>query len=330
MLDLKITMLGPSGVGKTSLLTVMIDQFTTTLGNTNLQIKPDLESEAIFIDCLLKLKDLVKKDNFLAKGGIQGTEAPRSFFFELGTAARNPSLNLHFQDYPGGWIQPKADREEKKTVQRFLNESDAVLIAIDTPALMEPYQENRWKGKWNDKINSPGTIKNLFLGAYKNLSEEKLVILAPVKCEKYMQDEFSKEALVNRIKSEYKTLLDFFRSEALFTKVAVVITPVQTVGNVIFSHLDDGDGQPKFYFHQMGGNADYFPKDSEQPLRYLLRFLLRKYTRRGSWLSQLIRRLIRQALDLDEPFREAAGEVARGCKSTGAFAILQGQVLLNK
>ena len=75
MQELKITMLGASGVGKTTLLTAMYEQFETNIGNTNLQLTPDDESAAILQDRLIELKSLV--DVFEARGrvGIEGTEA---------------------------------------------------------------------------------------------------------------------------------------------------------------------------------------------------------------------------------------------------------------
>jgi len=45
MHELQVTMLGPSGVGKTTLLTAMYDQFEKTVGATNLQLTPDDESQ---------------------------------------------------------------------------------------------------------------------------------------------------------------------------------------------------------------------------------------------------------------------------------------------
>lgn len=86
MHELKITMLGPSGVGKTSLLTAMYEQFETNIGQTNLQLTPDEESSAILQERLWELKSLL--EDFEATGGIQGTEGEpetlRSFQFGLG------------------------------------------------------------------------------------------------------------------------------------------------------------------------------------------------------------------------------------------------------
>ncbi len=90
MQELQITMLGPRGVGKTTLLTALYEQFESNIGSTNLQLTPDDESSAILQDNLVDLKTLL--DVFEARGrmGIQGTEAIagpdslRSFVFGLG------------------------------------------------------------------------------------------------------------------------------------------------------------------------------------------------------------------------------------------------------
>src|SRR5436853_4574686 len=78
---LKITMLGSSGVGKTSLLAAIYDQFDQIIGQTNLQLTPDDNSRTILENRLTELKSLVG-NSIRARGGIQGTVSPRSFFFD--------------------------------------------------------------------------------------------------------------------------------------------------------------------------------------------------------------------------------------------------------
>jgi hypothetical protein len=106
----------------------------------------------------------------------------------------------------------------------------------------------------------------------------------------------------------------------------VIITPVQTVGTVVFSRIEMLDGKPLFIFRKTSHDAQYNPQDSEQPLRYLLRFLLRLHLdRRNLGLFNFIR----DWLGLDNHLKDAVREFAKGCKNTGAFAVLQGQNWLN-
>jgi Double-GTPase 2 len=327
MQELKITMLGPSGVGKTTLLAAIYEQFENNIGITNLQLTPDDESTAILQDRLVELKSLL--DVFEARGrvGIQGTEAMagpkslRSFTFGLGKKGETPSLWLHFYDYPGGYHETKASPEEKEFVKINLRDSAAVLIAIDAPALMEK------KGRFHEKINRPQQIKALFNAAYQDLESPRLVIFAPVKCEKYLNDPKSTKELLNRIEQGYINLFNHFNSEKLSPWIACAITPVQTVGSVVFSRLEvDTNNNPHFYFRKIKHDAEYNPKDSEQPLRYLLRFLLKIHLEGRNWG---IFNFIRDWLRLDSHLKKAIDEFARGCKTNGSFAIIKGEKWLN-
>ncbi len=307
--ELKITMLGHRGVGKTSILTAMYEQFESTIGATGLQLTPDPESSALLSKRLGELKALL--NDFEATGGLEGTEEPQSFTFGLGKIGAKPSLQLIFQDFPGGYL----DQKDGEFVQKVMTECAAVLIAIDTPALMEK------KGQWHDLMNRPKQILDFFKRTYADLKEPRLVILVPIRCEKYLQNEQDAKKLLERIKDKYSDLLRFFSSENLITKVACVVTPVQTVGTVVFSNIKEIDGTPHFYFRKINHEAEYSPQDSEQPLRYLLCFLLKLHID-SRW--GLFNR-VRYWLGWDQYLKEAARKSAEKCKYTNGFAILQGQ-----
>ena len=328
MQALQITMLGPTGVGKTTLLTAMYEQFENNIGSTNLQLTPDEDSSAILQDRLVELKSLL--DVFEARGrtGIRGTEALagpeslRSFAFGLGKKGETPSLQLCFRDYPGVYHETRAAAEEKKFVKELLRESVAVIIAIDAPALMEDQ-----KGILHQKINRPQQIKDLFNAAYQDLDSPRLVIFAPVKCEKYLRTPTAAKELVEKVRQGYDNLLNHFNSEKLNPWVVSIVTPVQTVGSVVFSRTEfDAQNQPHFYFRKIRHDAEYNPQDSEQPLRYLLRFLLKLHLDTRSWG---LFNFLRDWLKLDAHLKQAVNEFAKGCKTTDGFAVLKGEKWLN-
>ena len=178
-----------------------------------------------------------------------------------------------------------------------------------------------------EKINRPQQIKNLFNAAYQDLDSPRLVIFAPVKCEKYLKTEASAKELVEQVRKGYENLLNHFNSEKLNPWIVSVITPVQTVGSVVFSRIDlDVQNQPHFYFRKTRHDAFYSPKDSEQPLRYLLRFLLKIHLDTRNWGFF---NFIRDWLKLDAHLKRAAEQFARECKSNGGFAVLRGEKWLN-
>jgi len=324
--EIKITMLGATGVGKTSLLTAMYDQFENTIGQTNLQLIPDLKSNAILQEKLGELKSLV--DEFEATGGIQQTRrGVHSFIFDLGKKGGKPSIRLNFQDYYGDYLNANAPISDQETVQNLINESVIILITIDAPALMEA------KGQHHDLINKPLQIKNILAKAFQELKEPRLVILVPIKCETYLQNAKSTQELLRRVKDEYANLLGFLSSELLLPWVVTVVTPVQTVGTVVFSHIDvikeGGRKYPRFKFHKNYIHAKYRPKDCEQPFRYILRFLLKQEINRLNYHWGPFS-FIRSWFNLDREIKEAAQNVVKGCKTDpqDGFAILQGKQYL--
>ena len=181
---LNIAMLGGTGVGKTSLLTAMYDQFAQNVGKANLQLSPDLASNAVLGDHLGELKGMFTSFTPIGQG-IQSTDRERSFLFDIGKRGEAPSLRFHFVDYPGGYIEPKSSIHNPQKVLDFIKQSAAIIIAIDAPALMER------QGQWNEKVNKPGLVHGLFTKAnLKELCEQspRLIIFSPIKCEKYVQD----------------------------------------------------------------------------------------------------------------------------------------------
>lgn len=314
---LKITMLGASRVGKTTLLTSIYDQFDKIIGSTNFQLTPDNTSRSILDKRLEELKSFVGEISIKVEKGIGGTGDSRKFIFDLSqTGKKASSLRLEFQDFPGGYIELPQSREEY--VKTYLKESAVVLIAIDASALMEQ------EGRWHEDVNKPETVRKLFTEVYRDLNSPRLVILAPVKCEKYVKNDRNASELLRRIKERYAALLDFFRSDALLDKIAVVVTPVQTVGSVEFSRVEKENNEYYFYYRKCDSIDDpYQPKDTEQPLRYILRFLLKIHmTEREVPVVDTF------FLNKDKALKQAIDEFGSGCKNTGGFSVLQGAGLL--
>jgi hypothetical protein len=223
-----------------------------------------------------------------------------------------------------------------------------IFVAIDTPALMES------RGEWaylHERHNSFKLIADMFKEAYEGLDEPRLVVFVPVRCERYVQDAADTARLVERVKEGYRETFEILSGKR---SVAVVIAPVQTVGSVVFLHIGartDPQKKPtpddyEFYFKRSSPDARYAPKDNEQPLRYMLRFLLNEHLkekrreRLGGAIDEIAQELgwtgfwtspfgeFFDEIEGHAPFRDAVASFAEGCKESTPFEIVQGRDVL--
>ncbi|MFP4439011.1 MAG: hypothetical protein ACLFVO_17360 [Chloroflexaceae bacterium] len=322
----QITMLGYTRVGKTSLLAAMHRWFEDTVEKSDLQLSPDYATVSILSDQLSRLEGLFEHIKVTEDKGIAPSQRQHTYNFGLGKRGEEPALTLHFQDYPGEYL--KESPETRERVADLVRSSVVVLITIDAAALME---EN---GIWHTSINQPLVISALFQEAYLRLEGPRLVLFTPVKCETYVHDETRAEELKRRLKEKYQSLLALFASERLRNQVAVVITPVETLGEIVFSHVSHmrpEESPPLFFFRKIGPDAVYRPRNGDQPLRYILRFLLsRAYAERREGFGPLnpVWRSLRDLFGMDQHLREAVESFARGSKADREFEIVQGEELL--
>lgn len=295
MTNIKITMLGATGVGKTSLMAALYNCSNNILAGTKLIFSPNSATKERLESRLQKLKELSDRNYFKVDEGGESTAEQSLYTFNLSNLNSDKSLiQFTFQDYPGGYHNEKTN-EKIEHVENYLTECTAVLIAIDSAAMMEE------QGKWNESNNHPQQILELFKRTYQNLDFPKLVIFAPVKCEAYMKDRESIDNLYSTTEASYKELIEFFHSPSLSNKVSFVITPVQTVGSIIFSYIKEIDGEAQFFYRKRNSSlTDYHPQGGEEVLRYLLQFLLQFYENyRTHWFSR-IKNMFKEDRDFKE------------------------------
>ncbi|BAY87999.1 hypothetical protein NIES267_75410 (plasmid) [Calothrix parasitica NIES-267] len=281
--ELNIIMLAPRGVGKTSLLAAMHEEFDKTFESAGLTT---WVSDSQTLDAIEECKRLLQNMDYRLQKLAEPT-VPKlnpwedeGFVFEVGNGGKK-FMKIRFTDPSGEYFKPTATPDQKKYVKEQLTLCDAVIIPIDATALMEKKTgrtRNAEIGSWHVEKNDPERITKLLKDAYESLTKPRLVILAPLKCESYMKTDEDANDLVDHIKIGYRKLLDFLKEDALYDKLAVVIAPVQTIGHITFSHAEtDNNSFTKFFYNKVPIDAPYAPKDGDQPLRYVLRFLLNVY-----------------------------------------------------
>ena len=281
---MKITMLGARGVGKTSVLTSMYNNMNTAVNDTRLHIVADSGTNTVLYKKTDDLKRMFFQGNNIddeVQSGIAGDSTVSTFEFEFGMNTERINIGLEIKDYPGEYV-----RLEPETVKSYIEESNAVLVAIDTPHLME------YDGKYNEGKNYTSVITKFFKETINSKSSEKLIMLVPLKCEKYYHNE-EIDDVRDKVKETYSELLAFLRdknnSNGLKGKFACAITPILTVGEIVFdgfSNVNDtveetevnGRAVPKrVNYKYLKAGAVYSPRYCEQPLYYLLSFISKQY-----------------------------------------------------
>lgn len=285
-LTMRVCMLGARGVGKTSVITSLYNSQKDAVSGTDLFLLANDTTQTVLESKRGLLNDMFHglhaEGDLVTESGIPGDSAESLFCFTYGMNSERINIDLEIRDYPGEYL-----RKEPDTVAEYIREANAVIIAIDTPCMMEE------EGRYHDGKNRPQLVMD-FLTNHLTSESEKLVLFVPLKCEKYYHEGRIDE-VTGRIRSEYAPLLSHLKgqkNDATGKKnVCCAITPIQTLGGVLFDSFDrrpDGtveeimtkDGlvlPKKINYRYTATNASYSPKFCEQPLYFLLAFVSMQY-----------------------------------------------------
>lgn len=278
-IGMKMCMMGPKGVGKTSILTSIFSGTQLDFIKTNLSIRAQgTTMEEIENKRYLFEKVFAQRESVTDKpaNGLLSSSEVTTFDFQFGLKGKQSKVNLCIKDFPGEYVKTSPDE-----VVSFIEESSAILIAVDTPHLMEA------GGKYAEIKNQIDIITSFFVKSFSTLSADKLVMIVPLKCEKYYYAHEMGKVLA-RVKEAYATLIDFFKGR---DNVACAVAPILTLGGVEFSQFspeENSDGVPaevayKFY----EPNPTYNPMFCAQPLYYVLSFAVAQYQKNKKNLSVL-------------------------------------------
>ena len=302
-MKMKVCMLGARGVGKTSVITSMYNSQKEAIKGTGLFLAADSDTEKILDnkrEDLMRIFEGIHRENELVtESGIAGDDTESVFEFTYGMNSEKINIDLEIRDYPGEYL-----KAESELVAGFVREASAIMIAIDTPCLME---EN---GKYHLAKNRLDLVSK-FLMNYLDHTEEKLILFVPLKCEKYYREGRIDE-VTSAVKKQYDGLIQYLRDKenmhGFKKKICCAITPIQTLGDVVFDSFarDERTGEIKeittkdgmklpaeIRFHYTASNAEYSPVNCVQPLYYLLAFVSKQYEKarqeekNSGWIGRL-------------------------------------------
>ncbi len=266
---IKATMLGPRAVGKTSIMASIFSDAKDKIAGTSLYFHPQGETGTTLINKKRQLMDVIEKKNSCDDkpntGAIEASNAVAPFEFEMGILRRKKSVNIVITDYPGEYLitQPQV-------VNDFITESHIVMVAIDTPYLMEE------GGKYNEEKNEVNRVVSFFT-QHSEAIKNKMILLIPLKCERYFHENRIDDVTA-KVREVYGKLVAFCKAN----NIACAVTPIQTLGGVEFDKFVDCNvafsnltklSTYRFY----GDNPGYAPMFCVQPLYYLLTYVANFY-----------------------------------------------------
>jgi hypothetical protein len=238
-IEFKVAIVGPRRVGKTSLITALLSESQKLLAGTPVSIAPIGTTEARIAQHKNDLRGALLAGEF-HPGALGGTQAP--FTFTLGMTVNKTGIVWAILDYPGGWLDARTRGSENdaewEKCRRWVAESPVLLLPVDASVLMEATLKR-------ERITAQNLLQ---IGQTEELAREwakgravqrqpGLVILAPVKCESYFNDNGglvdNKEELYRRVVTTYKPVIDAVRQEMAGTMgLSIQYHPVDTFGCV--------------------------------------------------------------------------------------------------
>lgn len=156
----------------------------------------------------------------------------------------NNTIKLEFVDVPGEWM--RQGTAENAKLEEIVHDSDVFVIAIDTPFLMQDGEE-QYSSLLNETYNripeiESTLVKNMKIeettldtkdGEQSFKLDRKLILLCPVKCEKWVQEHRIGE-VTQKVKKAYKNLIKQF---VTIPEVEMWIMPISTVGGLQVDQL---------------------------------------------------------------------------------------------
>jgi hypothetical protein len=265
----KISMVGPSRVGKTSLITSILDNTQELLRGMPVSLNPaGRQTEKRIHDHRNEMRGSINAGEF-NPGGLGGTQEPFYFEFDLGVGEH--VIRMGFLDFPGGWLNERAEQHEEAwhECRNWFRESQALIVPTDASVLME----------WTLKKHKSAVPTLLAISEVEHVAIEwakarnsdgqspAVLVIAPVKCEAYFDDNGGRSnrsnELFSTVQQTYRQVIDAVKAEFNrgSSQLQIVYAPVDTFGCVEFmkAHWREDEAPGGFEF-----SADYRLRDNEQ------------------------------------------------------------------
>ena len=225
----KIGIIGPTRVGKTSIIATLLDQAQEALAQTGVSIK-SFEERDEDGNLISETKARINKTTSEIESGLKfcefaptgrGTSEPFIFDLVMTITRQNKKnkqaqLRLAILDYPGGYLtNPTGQWEDCRT---WIHDSSVIIVPIDSNLVMEIDSRNSYQA--SQTLLEVQQVEELVRDWAKtrwDKGESGSLLLVPVKCETYFNDnggrEDKSEKLYEEIHDFYAKIIDSAKQE---------------------------------------------------------------------------------------------------------------------
>lgn len=323
---IKVLMVGGRRCGKSTLLAAMYNNISNTFMGTSLLLdaNENIKIKLNNIVSNLTVDYFTNKDPnsiFTADTSPSKAETPYKFSLQMGSAPTN--IAVEFIDIPGEFLDDKYENAQNRDrVKQLIKESHVIMIAIDTPCLMEKYNSNLGYGKYHEQMNKTSVVDLVTREITTDGKiQDRMVLFVPIKCEKYYyRGRMSKDdgylpypgttTVEECVMNGYKGLITSLTSSESYKKhCTTAITPILSLGGIeLFSFEEENQESPgmmeRFNYTNAHNNypqkikeeiknnyGEYSPRFCDQPLIYVIAFIL-KVSAKGGWNSGLFSNIL--------------------------------------
>ncbi len=349
--NINVLMIGAQRCGKSTLLSSMYKNINNTFNGTSLvlNLDPILETKLDGISNNLTMDYFTQIDpNRFFKADQAPTFDKKEYKFGLNIGSQYTKIAVNFIDFPGEFLtnSPEDTSGNRELVKTLIKKSHVIMIAIDTPCLMEQYEKNNRFGKYHGQMNKPDIIELLITSEMTTDDiKDRMVLFVPIKCEKYyyrgqmsrddgygLPDEVTMvdETVING----YKKLIDSLTQSDYFkSNCTTAITPILTIGGIELFNFDNKENcnnpgeLEKFHYTGQYNNypekikkiigsnyARYTPRFCDQPLIYVFAYIL-KVSEKSGWNKGILNSMLSalkiapDGISLEHELSKVAGRI---------------------
>jgi len=327
-IEMHFCVVGPRRVGKTTLLTAIYDSISKIpiFAEGKYLITFDEKTKAILSEKSDQLKKIANQEQLFMKPDFQATSECTKYCFSFGynclktTGESDQFLETMFYDFPGGWTHESADKDSMDEVYALVKKSQVTIVIIDTPSLIE--SEGDYFSKFNIR---PDNLEDYFKKSFTNLKEPRLVILVPVRCEKYFSDPKLLQEMMVKIEEKYHKVLRYFASPAPREYINCAIIPACTMGNFHFHSIIENRDPIEFRYKKKSSKDRYSPKNCDHLMLRILYFMLRLYEDRDRYPFGL--NILKRIDELKHVLQSFKNDITSHISKNNEIKILQGEYI---